>query len=655
MGSCWERRAFLAIGLALAWLAMTCLGAGSAAAATPSITTYFNQDAQGNCPSYGGVEVCSGQVPSFDGSKLDVDLAKPAAGTGNSHPLILMFHGFGNNKHEWESTSDEGDGADKWHWNNHWFARHGYYVITYTARGFRDDGPTDAYQPGTPAFSSVDLPSGTIHLKSREFEIRDSQWLAALVARAYPAVDPNRLAVTGGSYGGGRGRLQAAQATWDFPHSQDSDLPVLQLQVAVPKYPWTDLGYALAPNGHGGGPSHADIYESSQGEPNSDTGDGNPFGAEKISFVAGLSALGASRGVFEQGTTTTPSDEGPINITSWQTRGALGEPYDVAGVEDPIVRQLRRGLTEFRSAYYQDEGWQDQQAGRKVAVFSIHAWTDDLFEAIESFRQFKYLKRLDPRWPVELALGDVGHSRAQNKSETWRRLNANAWGWVQNNINGSHDRMTTVSSEPTICSNDSTTGANDAAAQQLTGTSPEGLSAGELAIHYSNGGSLNEASGASDPNGPATDPVISDSISTEPCRTSPGPALGAYTAVSSPLPRSRTYLGLGFVEVPYTLTGTTATLNARVWDVAPDGKTLLVTRGTYRLDFPAYDALTGTLRLPLFGNHWNLSPGHSVRLDLTAVDAPYLRPSNLPAQIPFGPPTLHLPTREAGTSALPGT
>src|SRR3954471_5294001 len=299
MGSCRERRlGFLVIASVLACLALVCLGTGSAAAATPPITTYFNQDAQGNCPSYGGVEVCSGQVPSFDGSKLDVDLTKPAAGTGSSHPLILMFHGFGNNKHEWESTSDEGDGADKWHWNSHWFARHGYYVITYTARGFRDDGAYEPYQPGTPAFSSVDLPSGTLHLKSREFEIRDSQWLAALVARAYPAVDPARIAVTGGSYGGGESWLQASQSTWTFPHSQDPDLPVLQLQVAVPKYPWTDLGYALAPNGHPGSerrpPGYCDVdqslgddpcYASSQGEPDDDDGAGSPVGVDKLSYT----------------------------------------------------------------------------------------------------------------------------------------------------------------------------------------------------------------------------------------------------------------------------------------------------------------------------------------------------------------------------------
>src|SRR5947209_19989340 len=121
---------------------------------------------------------------------LDVDVTQPAQNTGTRHPLIVMLHGFGNNKHEWESTTDEGAGADKWHWNNRWFAEHGYYVLTYTARGFEDQGPGASYEPNTPpppgdTTGSVDAPNGTIHIKSRDYEIRDTQWLAALVAATY--------------------------------------------------------------------------------------------------------------------------------------------------------------------------------------------------------------------------------------------------------------------------------------------------------------------------------------------------------------------------------------------------------------------------------------------------------------------------------------
>ena len=67
---------------------------------------------------------------------------------------------------------------------------------------------------------------------------------------------------------------------------------------------------------------------------------------------------------------------------------------------------------------------------------------------------FKYLKRLDPQWPVELALGDVGHSRAQNKPATWKRLNARAFVWLQSHIGGSHEQDTGVFSEATVCGTD---------------------------------------------------------------------------------------------------------------------------------------------------------------------------------------------------------
>src|SRR4051812_6067838 len=101
-----------------------CLMVPAAASAAAPLT--FSE----GCGDFGGVHVCSGEAPSFDGSPLDFDLTFPTTG-GSRHPLVVMLNGFGNDKHEWESTTDEGDGGDKYHWNNRWFARHGYYVLTY--------------------------------------------------------------------------------------------------------------------------------------------------------------------------------------------------------------------------------------------------------------------------------------------------------------------------------------------------------------------------------------------------------------------------------------------------------------------------------------------------------------------------------------------
>ena len=595
------------------------------------------------CPTYGDVQICSGQVPSFDGTGLDVDLTLPMRDTGTRHPLIVMLHGFGNNKHEWESLTDDGDGADKLRWNSHWFAKHGYYVLTYTARGFRDDGTTGDYQPATPGAGSVGPPAGTIHIKSRNWEIRDTQWLAALVAASFSDVDPDRIAVTGGSYGGGESWMQASQARWTFPNSRDSSLPVLDLQVAVPKYPWTDLAYSLAPHGHG-----ADLYETSQA--------GNPLGVPKASYIAGLFSLGASRGVFDAG---VPPDEenGPENIAVWNARiTGDGDPYLAA---DPVLRQAERGLTVLRSAYYQD-GWARQVGGREVAVYSIQGWTDDLFNAVESFRQFKLLKRLDPLWPVSVEVADVGHSRAQNLPPTWQRLNAAAFSFLEAHIGGSHRQQTTVASQPTICPAAPDQPGDDST-HRVTATTPEGLASGSLTIAY--GGfprTLTNPPAAFDPNGPATDPIVGDVVipGQDTCRTSDSPALGGYTGVSEPLPDHAAYVGLGEVRVPYLLTPaiTQAQLDVRVWDVPPSGPAFFVTRGTYRLDtLNGFDTPSGTLRIPLWGNHWLLAPGHRIRLDITQVDQPTLRPNNLPSSIQIlDDPSLVLPTRAAGDRSLVG-
>jgi hypothetical protein len=576
-----------------------------------------------------------------------------------------MLHGFGNDKREWESLTDAGDGADKAQWNSHWYSRHGYYVLTYTARGFRDDGPSASYEPPTPgdASGSVDAPNGTIHIKSRDYEIRDTQWLAALVAATFPDVDTTRVAVTGGSYGGGESWMQASQPRWTFPHEQDPTLPVLDLQVAVPKYPWTDLAYALAPNGHGGGPSRQDIYESSQAVQSSDTGGGtpatgNPLGAPKASYIAGLFALGTEKGVFDEGTDVPPpvNENGPENIPAWNARiTGTGDPYPDG---DPILQQAARGLTELRSAYYQEEAWQAQTSGREVAVFSIQGWTDDLFEAVESFRMFKYLKRLDPLWPVGVAVADVGHSRGQNKPDTWQRLNNQAWQFLRSNINGSHRKQTTVTSEPTICAGEPDQ-PGFTSAHVVSATTPEGLAHGSLTIAFGGGDhTLTNPPAGFDPNGPATDAIVGDVVAPgETCRTDRGPATGGYTAYSDPLPDHTTYVGLGEVDTSYSITplATQAQLDARVWDVPPSGPAYLITRGSFRIDtLNGYDAPAGTLRLPLYGNHWLLAPGHKIRLDLTQADTPTFRPNNLPSSITFGAPRLVLPTREAQDATLAG-
>lgn len=634
----------------------------------------------------GDTETCTVRLESFDGTPLDVDITRDAErGSAAPNKLIAMLHGFGGDKREYESKTDEGDGVEDFHYNSHWFAKRGYYVITYTARGFHTTKtPNEPQQPNTPpaVFESDHKDPNSnnkIRLKSREFEIRDTQLIMQLVATTFPSIDPDQAAVTGLSYGGGESWVQASQRTFDTFSGSGSPggLEPVTLQVAVPRYSWTDLAYGLAPNGHpnpvgASGPGVGDpIYESSFGKADSPTGDGFPFGVPKSSYIGGFFASGNNRGTFQQlppiGPSQATSAEGPIDVIGWNTRVGLGDPFSP---EDPVVKQARRGLTEFRSSYYQDEGWTAQDArDERTAIFAIGGWTDDLFPAVEQFRQYKYLKRLDARWPVEVEMADVGHPRAQNKAITWRRLNQSAFGFIQEQIPGSRDKVTTVTSEPTICADDGEPDRNELAAQRLTDLTPEGLANGRLTIDNP-GAVLPPGSGTGDPDGIESDPVVGGTILE---RAFPGECVvsetqqwpGRYTSVSAPLSEALTYVGLGSVTLPYKLLESdgAATVNARVWDMAPNGTTTLMTRGTYRLDQLATgdaDRPAGTLRLPLFGNHWPLKPGHRIRLDLMQVDesAPMVgtfQRSKVPDTFQFEEAELELPTRQSGEQRLGGS
>ena len=75
------------------------------------------------------------RVPTFDGVPLDVDVTLPPNGDG-PFPAIVLMHGWGGGKASFQPTSPEGGGGGNYHFNDVYFARKGYAVITASARGF---------------------------------------------------------------------------------------------------------------------------------------------------------------------------------------------------------------------------------------------------------------------------------------------------------------------------------------------------------------------------------------------------------------------------------------------------------------------------------------------------------------------------------------
>src|SRR5207245_4714281 len=112
-------------------------------------------------------------------------------------PLVVEIHGFGNSKYEYlqpDSTAYT-DNAFGW-------ARRGYAVLTYTARGFWGSCGT----PDSRAANPDACARGYIHLADARYEVRDTQELVGrLVDGGY--ADPAAIGVTGDSYGGGQSFL----------------------------------------------------------------------------------------------------------------------------------------------------------------------------------------------------------------------------------------------------------------------------------------------------------------------------------------------------------------------------------------------------------------------------------------------------------------
>src|SRR4029077_17643413 len=194
--------------------------------------------------------LCTGYVASFDGVPLDVDLTLPARATPpGGFPLLVMMHGWGNSKTDWESADFcDSSSADRCNYNNVAFAHRGYAVLNYSARGFHG-----SCGPGSPNAASPACGAGWTPLADMRWEVHDTQYLAGLLVDA--GIARARIAVTGGSYGGGQSWLLTLLANrvmapdgslsrWTSPHGTP-----MQIAAAVPKYPWTDLVDALLPNG----------------------------------------------------------------------------------------------------------------------------------------------------------------------------------------------------------------------------------------------------------------------------------------------------------------------------------------------------------------------------------------------------------------------
>jgi predicted acyl esterase len=579
-------------------VAVLLAGAGTAQAAT---TSFFGGDVPCSTQS-SGIRLCSGPTHTFDGTKIDVNVFLPPASSGDGpYPTIGYFHGWGGSKLSDSRTTG--------------WAQSGYAVFSMSDRGWGNSCGGQDPDRLTPQCSN-----GYIHLMDDRYEVRDAQFLLSELADEGVTL-PNKIGVTGSSYGGGISMALAALkdrvmlpdgtlASWRSP-----DGLAMSIAAAAPDIPWTDLAYSLMPNGR-----TLDYV--------ADAPYGNRIGVEKLSFVSGLYATGQATGNY-----ALPGQDPQADLTTWYALINAGEPYDGNPEATSIVDQI----TTYHSSYYIDH------SEPPAPLLISNGWTDDLFPPDEAIRFYNRTRTQYPGAVVNLFFSDAGHPRGQNKpADTAVRVGRqDAWFDYYLKGQGRAPQSGQVETLTKTCGGPS---AGPYFAPNWAQIAP-----GE--VRYDSAGAQTILPAAGDPTtGQTFDPIAGGGA----CATASGADQSGTATYRLPAAPGSGYTLMGSPTVIADINspGPTSQIAARLLDVAPDGTETLVARGIYRPDISS--GLTATRQVfQLHADGWKFARGHVAKLELLPSDAPYDRPSNGQLPVTVSNLELRLPVLEqAGRGAI---
>ena len=591
----------------------------------------------------------SGTVPGYDGMPFSVDVTVPCNITGPT-PTIVMAHGFSDDKTVWQETAksdrvvSEGRPEQNSRWNNIWFVTRGYVVVNYTARGWRDScGPnTPGATATTPASQCLPF-EYWIHLNDKRWEVRDAQWLAgALVQSGMASAD--RLAITGGSYGGGptlsgallagttmcggavvpaalgpdpcAGKANGELVPWTTPNGETQ----LTWAVSVPMYTYADLLGVLAPNGRGTDGSALAPPDGSHTD---------PFGVPIAGTIAGLYAAGSLNGFF-----SPPLVDPDADIVTNTVRLELGNPFLQA---DPFVARGVRDQ-QFKSPIT------TPPQGR-VPIFFVQGLTDPLFPATEALQVRNLVLADDPTYPIKVFLGDLGHDYTGQRQDEWDLAHEQMSEFVDH-----HLRPDRTPDAPAFDVGSTVTRCLDHDAPMRFVRAPTWDALQPEHVTFSSTEGATTLSHTPGPAGLASDPITTATL----------PLPGAYRGCrimrpSQTDPTVVTYqfdvdedlvlMGGPVVDLEFSTTAPDTQLHVRLWDVAPDASAQgLITRGTYRsLDAPGSGRRA---RFQLTPQGYRFPAGHRIKVEVTANDQPYFQQSNIPAVVQVESMQLTLPLHE---------
>lgn len=577
------------------------------------------------CSAENGVRFCptrtpAERVPSFDGVPLDVDVTLPPTGEG-PWPTIVMMHGFGGNKTDFETTTpagpapaEAGGGSTIYRYNNNFYARRGYAVVNYTARGF---GGSCGGGPAGDHVGPCGL--GFIRLADTRYEARDTQYLLGLLADE-GVTKPRSIGVTGISYGGGqsmelaflRDKIRGPDGKlvpWRSPSGKK-----MRIAAAYPRWPWSDLVAALIPNGR---------YLDTEVAPAEQSL--NPFGVPIQSYLSGLYLTGYLSGYYCGGApASTPCTDPGANITQNFAYIQAGQPLSAAA------------KAALKSVYRNSGGYpiRFMKGFEGTAPLLIESgWTDDLFPPEQALRVYAYLRKNYPKLAPSLQLGDLGHSRGSNKAGTNQYFNDQAARFFAHRLQGARKR-----------------GPAPGSVTAFTQTCPLASADGgpfkaklwkELHPGRFSFGSAAPQSFSSAGGDPAVAKAFEPTFGTsDACKTIPLTPEANTAVYSRKVGAGFTLLGLPTVSLRVSTTGQYGQIAARLWDVSPDGTQMLISRGVYALR----SGQSGELSFQLHGNGYRFAKGHTVQLELLGRDAPTYQPGNVPFTVTVRDLRVELPT-----------
>ena len=593
---------------------------------------------------------------------LDVDISVPTIpAPPGGYPVVVLMHGCcSGDKTSWEAPSFDTAG-ERWHYSNAWFAARGYVVINFTARGF-----VNGQNHGS---------TGEAQLDSRRYEINDYQYLAGLVADDPDFnVNPQKVVATGGSYGGGFAWMALTDPVWKSPGGND-----MKLAAAAPRYGWTDLVDSLVPTGrHSQSPSHLSAFDGSDSI--------SPVGTPKRTVLAALYGLGKTGIPPGTSHTTFPQsiDEAYACLNST-------DPFESNPLCDSTINGLLPEFISDRSAYYQNDFFAKvaSDPSYRIPIFNAGTLTDPLFPAVESLRMTNRLQSIVPGYPIQQYFGDYQHF-VQNKAKEWGDVCGldhhvcTSADYTAGDVNGTpaslvHTGATTrlnrfvdyyakppgggnpskpafnVSASLQICPQNAGLKPADEPGDTFTASSFGALAPNTLRLDM---GGTQTTTNVAIPNLHAknSDPLYNLEANGGKCpvETTPaGPGVATYDSL--PLPAQATMIGATKATIRFSATSSLGSvqLNARLYDVFPDGTAVMVDRGPRRLT--EADIVGHQVSYELHGNGWRFAPGHRIRIELAQDDDPYMKSSSVFSTIDVSNVTLEIPVRESGVSfSTPG-